>query len=106
MFDAGEDTTCHVDRRILSGDEPILLFVCESGDEPDSFVYHAMTGDSECVAENIAIVCLSHVVELDRTLNAVADLPVDWWATRPSPRDAWQTEPIPESERGEDPDEA
>jgi hypothetical protein len=33
MFDAGEDTTCYVDRRILSGDEPIPE--SERGEDPD-----------------------------------------------------------------------
>lgn len=100
-FGAPETTTCYADARVLSGQRPILLFVCESDDESDGYVYHAMTGDDEDLrAENIAVVCLSHVVGLDPTLRHVADLPLDWWATRESEQAEWKTEPIPEGEAG------
>jgi hypothetical protein len=42
-----------------------------------------------------AVVCLSHIVELDPSVLEVADLPPGWHAWRRSKTEPWQREPRP-----------
>jgi hypothetical protein len=71
-------------KRILSGDDVITYVTHDSGDGAWQFY-----GTDEFRLDDMAAVCLHHIVEKDRTLEQLADLPRGWYAWRDDVSSPW-----------------
>lgn len=74
-------TTCHVTER---GSH--IVFASREV-EDGAWVF---LGPEEWAPEDGTVRCFQCMVEADPTLKALADLPLGWYAERPSPRTAWR----------------
>ena len=71
-------------RKIINREKPILLV---SHDEDDG-MWEFLDG-SEVEEEDALVVALYEIVELDDSVNNIADLPVGWVAYRNTVNDEW-----------------
>jgi len=78
---------------VMSGDEPILLVTHEAGDGAWQFI-----GTSDANSDNLAYVCLHHILDWDSTVSQLADLPVGWRAWRNKASEQWVREQTPPDE--------
>ncbi len=89
-FDQPENCATIVSRAIVDGRASILYVSHDEDDHGWQFL------DNETfTAEQAAIVCLSHVVGMDRSVVEVADLEPGWIATRSHPGVPWVREQAP-----------
>jgi hypothetical protein len=74
-------------RRVMEEGLPILdVFHNENGD------WQFLCGTTTDV-EQACLVCLNDIVQLDSTVNGIADLPRGWQAWRSKPGEEWRREP-------------
>lgn len=69
--------------------------------EPVLTVYHDHNGDWEfhgATSDKVALLCVHHLVDRDKTLNELVDLPIGWCAWRESMDAPWQRETFTPSE--------
>lgn len=78
-------------RQIIENGAPILLVTHDKDDHGWQF----LDGSDKQDPANARHVCLKHVVNTDRSLFEVADIPPGWIAWRQSPDSAWIREPDP-----------
>ena len=76
-------------RAILELGQPVLLVAHD--DDDGSWQFH--TGEPEPAEKDGRIVGLAEMIEIDRTLVEVADLPLGWQAYRDWPGGAWRRSP-------------
>ena len=72
-------------QRIMDGSEPVLYVVHDEEDGTWQFLDGNEVSESDAV-----VVSLSNVVEVDPSLQELADLPRGWRAQRDSPQSLWQ----------------
>lgn len=85
--------TSYSTRGVMECGEPILLVAHEEDDGSWQFVGAAWE------AEDLVVVCLSHAVDLDRSLRDLADLPRGWVAEREAIGAPWRRyEALPDAE--------
>ena len=84
-FDQGPNTATITTAEILSGSEPILFVSHDADDHGWQFI-----GRSGATEENGRVVALRQIVELDRSVLAVADMPPGWFATRSTASEPWK----------------
>jgi hypothetical protein len=77
LFDQPRDCAVLVRPEVLEQSEPILHVTHDSDDHGWQFV-----GFSNGMSENDRVIALHEVVELDRSVLQLADLPVGWRAVR------------------------
>jgi hypothetical protein len=73
--------------RILDGASPILYVTHDLEDHGWQFL-----DGNDVQMKDAAVVCLNNVVELDRSLMELADLPPGWHAKRASAESTWARE--------------
>jgi hypothetical protein len=95
-FDQPANCGTIISRAILDGRSTILYVSHDEDDHGWQFL------DNETFeAKDAALVCLSHVLNLDPSVVEVADLEPGWIATRSHRGGSWIREPAP-PERGDD----
>jgi len=76
------------DKRILSGEEWIA-FVSHD-DEDGAWQFHILNGSRTLSETDGAVVSLREIIELDRSVEQLADLPLGWHARRGEPDAPWK----------------
>ena len=77
-------------KRVMSGEDPITRVFHDA--EDGAWQFH---GPDDSTAEGALYVCLHCIVDIDGSINDLADLPVGWCAWRESPTSPWMREAIP-----------
>lgn len=80
-------TGAYTRKAVFEKREPILLI---THDDDGSWQFH---GPGEADVEQGVLVCLHHMVDMDPSVNELADLPLGWVAWRESVSDPWTREP-------------
>jgi hypothetical protein len=73
---------------IISGKRPVLYVGRDVSD--GSWLF---SGGGEVTADEIRLVSLADVMKIDASLNELVDLPLGWYAERPTPEAPWVREP-------------
>jgi uncharacterized protein DUF4262 len=81
-------TGVYATKRIMKGEEPILLVTHDV--EDGAWQFH---GPSESTIETAALVCFHHIADRDAKIKELFDLPKGWCAKRDSVLDSWVREP-------------
>lgn len=89
-FDQPENCATIVSKSILDGDKPILLV---SHDE-DDHGWQFLDGESFEI-DHVALVCLSHILEIDPSMAELASLEPGWQAIRSISSAKWVIEKNP-----------
>lgn len=95
LFDQPPNCASVVSRAVLEHAAPIL---CVSHDEDDHGWQFLHTAEPVDDVEELVLVHLGHVLELDPSVQELADLEPGWIATRASHGAAWVREPCPADE--------
>jgi len=82
-------TGVYTTKRVVNGDEPVT-HVFHDGD--DAWQFH---GPSDSNQEDCVLACLHHVLDKDRTIENVFDLPAGWNARRDGPSRPWTRQVTP-----------
>lgn len=72
---------------VLKEKQPVLHVV---RDDEDEWQFHC--GNHDYSSEKLMLVTLQNMLDYDSTLVEVADLPVNYFATRDSEQDSWSYE--------------
>lgn len=84
-FPDPKNTAVFSTESVMSGDRTILYASHDSDD--GAWQFHS----GEKVGNSVPkIVALHQIVQLDNSVNALADLPMGWIATRKTPESPWQ----------------
>jgi hypothetical protein len=90
-FDQPRNCATLTMRQVLDKSEPILLVSHDADDHGWQFI-----GISNASVHDARIVCLEEIVQLDRTVLEVADLPPGWQAVRHKAGGPWTRRSRPE----------
>ena len=85
-FSDTEDTAVFTTKQVSTGNMQIL-YVSHDG-EDGSWEFYGKSVDMK----NAILIPLKKIVELDKTVNDLSDLPCGWIATRNSKNDPWKKE--------------
>lgn len=80
-------TGVYTTKKIMNDEEPITYVAHDSDDD---WQFH---GPSESNREDVAFVCLHHILDKDSSLEKVLDLPCGWIAWREDVVDKWSRAP-------------
>jgi hypothetical protein len=94
QFD-GPETPAFVCEHVFRKDAPVLLVSKEDGD------WQFLCGGEHQMEDKPLVVGLRHLIEMDRTLTELLDLPNDWEAERSNIQEPWQRTPIAKRTREE-----
>jgi len=92
-FPVSPHTGVFATKQVISGEEPVLLVTRDVADGAWQFI-----GATDGSAENITYICFHHVVDKDRTIAELADLPLGWCARRNVVSEPWIREVAPPEE--------
>jgi len=84
-FESPPDAAVFTLKRILWEGKPVLRVHHDAEDGAWQFL-----DGGDLAEEDAAVVGLAEMVDLDRTLLDLADLPPGWSASRQSPKDPWK----------------
>jgi hypothetical protein len=84
-FDQGPEVAALTTRQVLEMKLPVLMVTHYSDDHSWAFV----CGTTEDYLEDGRVVCMSHILNLDRSLVEIADLPPGWSAERKDLGSEW-----------------
>ena len=76
-------------KRVMGREDPITRVFHDA--EDGAWQFH---GPNESEAEDAVYVCLHCVVDMDASVNDLADLPVGWCAWRENTASPWTREPF------------
>ena len=86
-FDQAPDCGTPLSRSVLEGESQIRAAYHLEEDHSWIFLDEELTENTD--RESAALVCLSHVLELDPTVAEIANLPPGWYATRDAVGAPW-----------------
>jgi hypothetical protein len=83
---------CLVCRHVLTGERPVLIISCGGGDfqalcDRDDHDFDLSEPPSRI--EDATVVHISHILEMDCSVEEIFQLPIDWAARRSSRQDRW-----------------
>jgi hypothetical protein len=87
-FDQAPNCGTPISRSVLEGKSQILAAYHLDDDHSWMFLDCELTEDTD--PESAALVCLSHVLNLDESVAEIADLPPGWYATRDAIGTPWK----------------
>ena len=85
-FNDAEDTGVLTTKQVVDGKKPII-YVSHDGEDGEWEFY-----GENLDAKNAVIIPFKTIVDLDKTLNDLADLPCGWVATRSNKNEPWKRE--------------
>ena len=86
--------TSYSTRGVMERGEPILVVAHEPDDGAWQFIGY------EYDPNDLVVVCLEHAVEIDPSVNQLADLPRGWGAERVEPGASWRRYELPSEGSG------
>ena len=84
-FDQGPNVSAFTTRQVVELKLPVLHVTHHSDDDSWSF----LCGTTEDYKADAKIVCMAHLLQMDDTLRAIADLPPGWSAVRKNIHSDW-----------------